>query len=149
MRNWKAWKDVQERDPSIPGWFPMYNLTLVGLVSLNDPPRPGVDLAVEKCRHAGIKVIMVTGDQPPTAAAIAAKVNIITRPDLEYNTLKAQGMTHEEAWEKCQAIVIHGDLLAEKHFNEDNIDERDPEKGRFLTEWISKPEVVFARTTPS
>jgi sodium/potassium-transporting ATPase subunit alpha len=29
------------------------------------------------------------------------------------------------------------------------MDERDPEKGRFLTEWISKPEVVFARTTPS
>jgi sodium/potassium-transporting ATPase subunit alpha len=58
-------------------------------------------------------------------------------------------MPHEEAWEKCQAIVIHGDLLAEKHANEDNIDERDPEKGRFLTEWISKPEVVFARTTPS
>jgi sodium/potassium-transporting ATPase subunit alpha len=39
--------------------------------------------------------------------------------------------------------------LAEKHLNEENIDERDPEKGRFLTEWISKPEVVFARTTPS
>jgi P-type E1-E2 ATPase len=42
----------------------MYNLTLIGLVSLNDPPRVGVDLAVEKCRSAGIKVVMVTGDQP-------------------------------------------------------------------------------------
>jgi len=62
VKGWKSWKDVKERDPSIHGWFPMYNLTLVGLVSLNDPPRPGVDLAVEKCRHAGIKVIMVTGD---------------------------------------------------------------------------------------
>lgn len=56
----------------------MWNLTLVGLVSLNDPPRLRVDLSVEKCRYAGIKVIMVTGDQPPTAAAIAHKVNIIT-----------------------------------------------------------------------
>jgi sodium/potassium-transporting ATPase subunit alpha len=37
-------------------------------------------MSVEKCRHAGIKVIMVTGDQPPTAAAIAYKVNIITNP---------------------------------------------------------------------
>ncbi len=62
VKGWKTWKDVQERDPSIHGWFPMYNLTLIGLVSLNDPPRVGVDLAVEKCRHAGIKVIMVTGD---------------------------------------------------------------------------------------
>lgn len=62
VKNWKNWSAVKERDESIKGWFPMYNLTLVGLVSLNDPPRPGVDLAVEKCRHAGIKVIMVTGD---------------------------------------------------------------------------------------
>jgi magnesium-transporting ATPase (P-type) len=35
---------------------------LIGLVSLNDPPRKNVDLAVQKCRDAGIKVIMVTGD---------------------------------------------------------------------------------------
>jgi sodium/potassium-transporting ATPase subunit alpha len=149
VKNWKSWSSVKERDSSIKGWFPMYNLTLVGLVSLNDPPRVGVDLAVEKCRHAGIKVIMVTGDQPPTAAAIAHKVNIITKPELEYFTLIEQGHSPEDAWEKAHAIVIHGDLLAEKHANEDNIDDRDPEKGRFLTEWISKPEVVFARTTPS
>ena len=58
----------------------MFNLTLVGLVSLNDPPRMKVGYSVQKCREAGIKVIMVTGDQPPTAAAIAHKVNIITNP---------------------------------------------------------------------
>lgn len=40
-------------------------------------------------------------------------------------------------------------MLAEKHANEDNLDDDDPEKGRFLLDWISKPEVVFARTTPS
>jgi sodium/potassium-transporting ATPase subunit alpha len=86
-------------DPNIKGWFPMHNLTLVGLVSLNDPPRPKVDLSVQKCRQAGIKVIMVTGDQPPTAAAIAHKVNIITRPELEYNYLmKEMKLSHEEAW---------------------------------------------------
>jgi len=50
----------------------MHDLCLIGVVSLNDPPRPMVDLSVNKCRDAGIKVIMVTGDQPPTAAAIAA-----------------------------------------------------------------------------
>jgi len=78
VKGWKKWRDVKERDSNIKGWFPMFGLTLVGLVSLNDPPRPRVDLSVEKCRIAGIKVIMVTGDQPPTAAAIAHKVNIIT-----------------------------------------------------------------------
>ena len=63
----------------------MHDLTLVGLVSLNDPPRQKVDLSVQKCRDAGIKVIMVTGDQPPTAAAIANKVNILKNPEKEYN----------------------------------------------------------------
>jgi sodium/potassium-transporting ATPase subunit alpha len=58
---------------------------------------------------------MVTGDQPPTAASIAHKVNIITDPSLEYNTLISKGMSEEEAWSKSKAIVIHGDLLAEKH----------------------------------
>jgi sodium/potassium-transporting ATPase subunit alpha len=63
----------------------MFELTLIGIVSLNDPPRNKVDLSVLKCQRAGIKVIMVTGDQPPTAAAIAAKVNIISDPTKEYN----------------------------------------------------------------
>ena len=49
----------------------MHDMVLIGLVSLNDPPRVGVDQAVLKCRDAVIKVIMVTGDQPATAAAIA------------------------------------------------------------------------------
>ena len=56
----------------------MENLCFVGLVSLNDPPRMYVDFSVDKCWGAGIKVIMVTGDQPVTAAAIAKKVNIFS-----------------------------------------------------------------------
>jgi sodium/potassium-transporting ATPase subunit alpha len=85
VRTWKQWKDVRHRDPSIPGWFPMFGLTLVGLISLNDPPRLRVDQSVLMCKDAGVKVIMVTGDQPPTAAAIAHKVNIISDPTKEYN----------------------------------------------------------------
>lgn len=50
VKGWKNWMDVEEYDPNIKGWFPMFNLTLVGLVSLNDPPRLKVDLSVEKCR---------------------------------------------------------------------------------------------------
>jgi len=68
----------------------MHDLTLVGVVSLNDPPRVNVDLSVSKCRSAGIKVIMVTGDQPPTAAAIANKVNIIKHPKREFNNMVAE-----------------------------------------------------------
>jgi len=51
--------------------FPLSDFTFVGLISLIDPPKESVPFAVLKCKSAGIKVIMVTGDQPPTAAAIA------------------------------------------------------------------------------
>jgi len=130
----------------------MHDLCLVGVVSLNDPPRTNVDLSVSKCRSAGIKVIMVTGDQPPTAAAIAAKVNIIKHPKNEMNYLvNEMGMSPEEAMAKCTGIVIHGDVLAKKHLEEEKLglDEDHPDKGAFIQEWIAKPEVVFARTTPS
>lgn len=50
----------------------------MGIFSLNDPPRESVPFAVIKCHTAGVKVIMVTGDQPITAAAIARECNIIS-----------------------------------------------------------------------
>merc|ERR1711892_1416523 len=53
-------------------------LTFVGLMSMIDPPRAAVPDAVAKCRSAGIKVIMVTGDHPITAEAIAKSVGIIS-----------------------------------------------------------------------
>jgi len=151
VKRWKTWREVREFDSSIAGWFPMYDFTLVGLVSLNDPPRPKVDISVKKCQTAGIKVIMVTGDQPPTAAAIAAKVNIINDPKLEFNyILKNQPeLERNEAWELAQAVVIHGDELARVHNAEEALDDMEIEKGRQIMDWIRKPQVVFARTTPS
>lgn len=58
--------------------FPINDLRFVGLISLIDPPRPNVPLAVMKCRLAGIRVVMVTGDHPSTAKAIARIVGIIS-----------------------------------------------------------------------
>ena len=129
--------------------YPMEGLTFIGLVALNDPPRVYVDQSVAKCRRAGIKVIMVTGDQPVTAAAIAKKVNIITSGSKVNVDMVEQGMDEEEAMEKCDAIVIHGDELARRHAAQENLEDEDPEKDRFIQKWIAKDEVVFARTTPS
>merc|ERR1712166_1411857 len=84
-------------------------------------------MAVTKCKAAGIKVIMVTGDQKNTGAAIAAKVNIITDKETEFNYL-VQKMGFSE---------------------EQGMDDMEIEKGRKIMDWIRKPEVVFARTTPS
>jgi len=52
-------------------------LTLYGVLALEDPPRDGVGPALEACRRAGIKVAMLTGDHPATAAAIASKVGLM------------------------------------------------------------------------
>jgi sodium/potassium-transporting ATPase subunit alpha len=74
VKTWKNWGLNAKLSASDyadqAGTFPMHDLTLVGVVSLNDPPRTNVDLSVSKCRSAGIKVIMVTGDQPPTASSM-------------------------------------------------------------------------------
>jgi len=58
--------------------FPQTGLRFLGMVSFIDPPRAAVPDAVAKCRSAGIRVIMVTGDHPITAKAIAKGVGIIS-----------------------------------------------------------------------
>jgi Ca2+-transporting ATPase len=55
-------------------------LTLVGLVGLRDPVRPEAAGAVAEARRAGIKVVMVTGDHPGTASAIAGQVGLLATP---------------------------------------------------------------------
>ncbi|MCC6751114.1 MAG: cation-transporting P-type ATPase [Deltaproteobacteria bacterium] len=53
-------------------------LTLLGLVGLEDPPRPEVPDAIARCRSAGIRIFMVTGDHPLTAQAIARQIGLAT-----------------------------------------------------------------------
>lgn len=65
-------------------------LVFVGLLALEDPPRPGVELAVAQCRKAGIRPVMITGDHGETALAIARRIGIagegdraVTGPELD------------------------------------------------------------------
>jgi calcium-translocating P-type ATPase len=51
-------------------------LELLGLLGLEDPPRPAAAAAIASCRQAGIRVAMVTGDHPATARAVAAEVGL-------------------------------------------------------------------------
>ncbi|MGY1454822.1 HAD-IC family P-type ATPase [Streptomyces sp. SS8] len=55
-------------------------LTLLGLAGMLDPPRPEVSDAVAACRRAGVRIVMVTGDHPLTAEAVARRVGIVRGP---------------------------------------------------------------------
>lgn len=90
--------------------FDFKNQTFVGILSLIDPPRDSVPNAVLKCRSAGIKVVMITGDQPATAASIAKKCNIITKETVN-DIAERKGKLFDEVFHESDAIVIHGDEL--------------------------------------
>ena len=59
-----------------------FDFRFVGLVGFVDPPRPEVPAAIAECRTAGIRIIMLTGDHPATARAIARQVGLSDRADV-------------------------------------------------------------------
>ncbi len=66
-----------------------HDMTFLGLAGMIDPPRPEVKAAIQRCEEAGIKPVMITGDHPVTAQAVARELNllkggrIVTGPQLE------------------------------------------------------------------
>jgi len=121
--------------------FPIENLVFVGLVCLIDPPRKAVPSAVKRCQTAGIKVIMVTGDHPVTAEAIAKSVSIIrpgmyTKRDLLLKREMDVNTGHIPDDDKeLKAIVVKGADLGEMT----------PEQ---IDRVLDFENIVFARTTP-
>jgi Ca2+-transporting ATPase len=72
-------------------------LIFVGLEGMLDPPRPEAIPAVANCRRAGVRVVMITGDHPVTARAIAAKIGIVRDPHARVIVgREMEAMTDEE-----------------------------------------------------
>jgi len=118
--------------------FPTEKLTFVGLMSMIDPPRAAVPDAVAKCRSAGIKVIMVTGDHPITAKAIARSVGIISEGNKTIEDIAAERKCDVKDVDKreANAAVVNGATL--RDCTDEDIDE--------ILKYHS--EIVFARTSP-
>ena len=118
--------------------FPLEKMRFVGLMSLIDPPRAAVPDAVAKCRSAGIKVIMVTGDHPITAKAIAKSVGIISEGNETVEDIAARlNIPLSEVNPRdAHAAVVHGGEL--KDITADQLDEI----------LMYHTEIVFARTSP-
>ncbi|CAL8075214.1 unnamed protein product [Orchesella dallaii] len=113
-------------------------MTFQGLVSMIDPPRPGVAEAVQTCRTAGIKVVMVTGDHPITAKAIARSVGIISRDNETVEDVAKRLKVDVEVVDptQCTAAVVSGTELMEMST---------PEIDEVLKHHT---EIVFARVSP-
>jgi len=119
--------------------LPTNGYEFVGLISMIDPPKPKVKDAVAECRNAGVKIVMVTGDHPLTAKAIASEVGIITQPtkeDILHEMKDDENDDHEELDDSLiNAIVVTGKEL--ESFTPDD-----------WNRVLGKQEIVFARTSP-
>merc|ERR1719230_1834331 len=118
--------------------FPLEGLRFVGLMSMIDPPRAAVPDAVLKCRSAGIKVIMVTGDHPITAKAIARSVGIISEGQETVEDIAARRncSVKDVNPREARAAVVNGGEIK---------DMKDKDLDEIL---MYHNEIVFARTSP-
>jgi Ca2+-transporting ATPase len=81
-------------------------MTWVGVVGIQDPLRPEVPLAIEKCRMAGVQVKMVTGDNVATATAIASACGIKTEDGLVMEGPKFRQLSDEEMDEVVPRLQV-------------------------------------------
>ena len=88
-------------------------LTFIGLLGMIDPPRPEAKAAVETCKKAGIKAVMITGDHIVTASAIARELGILNEGDIAITGAELDNMTDEELDMKVQHISVYARVSPE------------------------------------
>ena len=90
-----AYKDLDVLPSKIDSSNIENNLNFVGLIGMIDPPREGVKEAVQTCKRAGIKTVMITGDHIATAKAIAKQLNILGTYDKALTGQELNKMSQE------------------------------------------------------
>ncbi len=91
------------------------NLVFIGLVGLEDPPRPEVPEAIKRCKEAGIKVIMITGDSSRTAKAIAREIGLVKGEPTVIEGHEFNHMSDEELRDKLFKQKIIFARMTPKH----------------------------------
>ena len=81
-------------------------LVFIGLTGMIDPVRPEVKPAISKCKDAGIRTIMITGDHKDTAVAIAKELGIIEDASQAMTGAELDDLTEEELLEKLKTISV-------------------------------------------
>ena len=104
-------------------------LIFVGMVGMIDPPREEVKTAVEKCKTAGIKVVMITGDHKITATAIAKKLGILENEDEAITGTELEQMSDEELERNVRKYSVYARVSPEH-------------KVRIVNAWQKNGEVV-------
>ena len=105
------------------------DLIFIGMVGMIDPPREEAKLAVEKCKTAGIKTVMITGDHKITATAIAKKLGILENDDEAITGLELEQMTDEELEKNVRHYSVYARVSPEH-------------KVRIVKAWQKNSEVV-------
>lgn len=89
------------------------HLTYVGMVGMIDPPREEAKKAVEKCKTAGIKTVMITGDHKITATAIAKQLGILQEESEAITGSELEDMSQEELEQKVRQYSVYARVSPE------------------------------------
>ena len=89
-----------------------HDLVFVGLTGMYDPPRTEAKEAIVKCHSAGIRVVMITGDHPHTAAAIARELGIATSEDMALSGAELDQISDETLHERVTQIAVYARVTA-------------------------------------
>ncbi|MGA9532970.1 MAG: cation-translocating P-type ATPase [Anaerolineales bacterium] len=82
------------------------NLTFIGLIGMIDPPRPEVAEAIETARRAGIRTVMITGDYPDTARAVAEQIGLLQAGHKVATGKDLSGFSDEQLAEEVQSTDV-------------------------------------------
>ena len=105
------------------------DLIFVGMVGMIDPPREEVKLAVEKCKTAGIKTVMITGDHKITAVAIAKALGILENEDEAITGAELEEMSDEDLTKNIRKYSVYARVSPEH-------------KVRIVKAWQANGEIV-------